>query len=143
MKAHGAIHYQWINNVLVSVSEGDLNAEGADEVGREFAALMAAKPQAEWAALSLNQRSQSLLTPQAIEPLRAFLGYAAAQGMRHSANVNASSVQDAIAETLFDGMGIEQRVFHDLEAAVSWLQDCGYSLSLSDLGQLLSRDSAE
>ncbi len=140
MTAHGDVTYQWVNNVLVSVSEGDLNAEGADAVGSKFQALMASNPRSEWASLAINHHSRSLLVSDAIEPLRAFISYAADQGMRHMANVNATSVQDAIADTLFKDSGVEHRVFKDLAAAVSWLQDCGYRIALHEVAAQLPSD---
>ncbi len=131
-REHGSAVIEWIDDVLLMVSEGNFNYEGAVAAAAFIKQRIAQRPGPRWAVINVNLTG-SLSVPEAAKPFRELSAYGGARGAGHSALINCSVVQDQVAESYYEGSGVAVRSFREIGEAVAWLHDCGYTVSLEHL----------
>lgn len=136
MKKHGEVRIIGCGQVMLCLTLGDFNGEGAKEISREMLALANSFQGKPWALLA-STRAGSLATPEA-EAIFAKLvkDFAYAQ-CRHAALVNTSIVQDQQFGSLYVKAGISLQNYRDLTQAINWLKICDYQFDQGKARQFL------
>ncbi len=129
---HGNFSLGWVNDILLCVTAGDFNEEGAEALCKEVHRLAACRSSERWGFVCVNL-SGNLIVPEAAGPFSELARQMGGKGLSHSALVNRNELQDQVIESLFDGSGVEVRSFRELDEAVAWFCASGYSITLEQL----------